>query len=63
MQHLNRMDDDTLFVFIDRCAFMQEYAIDKNILQQMPIHMLNYAFEHKLKIKFILLDVEFQMKM
>ena len=61
MQHLNEMDDDTLFVFIDGCAFMQEdaNAIEKNIKQQMPIDMLKYAFDHKLKIKFILLDMEF----
>jgi hypothetical protein len=59
MQHLNRMDDDTLFVFIDGCAFMLKDAIEKNIMQQMPVHVLKYAFEHKLKIKFILLDMEF----
>ena len=59
MGYLNRMDDNTLFVFIDGCAFIQKDAIEKNIWQQMPIHMLKYAFKHKLKIKFILLDMEF----
>ena len=59
MRRLNEMDDNTLFVFIDGCAFMQEDAIEKNIKQQMPIDMLIYAFNHKLKIKFILLDMEF----
>ena len=59
MQHLNRMDDDTLFVFISLSAITQQDAIEKNIIQQMPIHMLKYAFEHKLKIKFILLDIQF----
>ena len=59
MQHLNKMGNDTLFVFISLSAITQQDAIKKNIIQQMPIHMLKYAFEHKLKIKFILLDIQF----